>query len=42
MADIEKNNCEIMYYDDLISETNIEKDYQIKELNEEINKWESK
>ncbi len=35
-ADIEKDDCEIMYYDGLISETNIEKDYQTKELKEAI------
>jgi RNA polymerase sigma-70 factor (ECF subfamily) len=35
-ADIEKDDCEIMYYDGLISETNIEVDYQTKELQEAL------
>jgi len=35
-ADIEKDDCDIIYYDGLISETNIEADYQSKELEEAI------
>jgi RNA polymerase sigma-70 factor (ECF subfamily) len=35
-ADIEKDDCDIRYYDGLISETNIEKDYQTKELQEAL------
>ena len=35
-ADIEKDDCEIMYYDGLISKTNIEVDYQTKELQEAL------
>jgi len=35
-ADIEKDDCEIMYYDGLISKTNIEVDYQAKELQEAL------
>jgi RNA polymerase sigma-70 factor (ECF subfamily) len=35
-ADIEKDDCDIIYYDGLISETNIEKNYQTKELEEAI------
>jgi RNA polymerase sigma-70 factor (ECF subfamily) len=35
-ADIEKDDCDIIYYDGLISETNIEADYQSKELQEAL------
>jgi RNA polymerase sigma factor (sigma-70 family) len=35
-ADIEKDDCDIIYYDGLISETNIEADYQSKEFQEAI------
>jgi RNA polymerase sigma-70 factor (ECF subfamily) len=31
-AEIEEDECDIKYYDKLVSETNIEEDYQIKEL----------
>lgn len=31
-AEIEQDECDIKYYDKLVSETNIEEDYQIKEL----------
>jgi RNA polymerase sigma factor (sigma-70 family) len=35
-ADIEKDDCDIIYYDGLISETNIEADYQSKEFQEAL------
>jgi len=35
-ADIEKDDCDIIYYDGLISETNIEVDYQTKEFQEAL------
>ena len=35
-ADIEKDDCDIIYYDGLISENNIEADYQSKEFQEAI------
>ncbi len=35
-AEIEKDDCDRIYYDGLISETNIEKEYQTKELRKAI------